>query len=113
MDVQASLLRQLENPTLTRDQRAELCCELAKELENAGEYEAARQAMSEFWQRIGEQPRLDELEITTKGEVLLRAGVLTGWIGNDRQIAGAQETAKNLISESISILRLAVMQRRY
>jgi tetratricopeptide (TPR) repeat protein len=103
MDVQASLLRQLENPNLTRDQRAELRCELAKELENSGEYEAARQAMSEFWQRIGEHPRLDGLETTTKGEVLLRAGVLTGWIGSNSQITGAQETAKNLISESISI----------
>ena len=103
MDVQASLLRQLENPNLTRNQRAELRCELAKELENTGDYEAARQAISEFWQRIGEQPRLDGLEATTKGEVLLRAGVLTGWIGSQIQIAGAQETAKNLISESISI----------
>lgn len=103
MDVQASLLRQLENPNLTRDQRAELRCELAKELENSGDYEAARQTMSEFWQRIGEHPRLDGLETTTKGEVVLRAGVLTGWIGSNRQIAGAQETAKNLISESISI----------
>lgn len=103
MDVQSSLLHQLENPSLTRDQRAELRCELAKELENAGNYEAARQAMSEFWQRIGEHPRLDGLEITTKGEVLLRAGVLTGWIGSNSQIKGAQETAKNLISESISI----------
>jgi CheY-like chemotaxis protein/Flp pilus assembly protein TadD len=33
----------------------------------------------------------------------LRAGVLTGWIGSARQINGAQETAKNLISESIAI----------
>jgi tetratricopeptide (TPR) repeat protein len=103
MDVQASLLRQLENPNLTRDQRAELRCELAKALENTGDHEAARSAMSEFWQRIGEHPRLDGLEITTKGEVLLRAGVLTGWIGSNSQIAGAQETAKNLISESINI----------
>jgi len=29
--------------------------------------------------------------------------VLTGWIGSARQISGAQETAKNLISESIAI----------
>ncbi len=103
MDVQTSLLRQLENPNLTRDQQAELRCELAKELENTGDYEAACQAMSEFWQRIDEHPRLDGLDITTKAEVLLRAGVLTGRIGSNSQIAGAQETAKNLISESISI----------
>lgn len=103
MDVQASLLHQLENPTLTRDQRAELRCELARELEDTGDYEAARQAMSEFWQRIGEYPRLDELGAVTKGEVLLRVGVLTGWIGSQNQITGAQEIAKNLISESAAV----------
>jgi tetratricopeptide (TPR) repeat protein len=103
MDVQASLLRQLENKNLTRDQRAELRCQLAKELEDTGDYEAARQAMSEFWQRIGEHPRLDRLETIARGEVLLRAGVLTGWIGSKAQITDAQETAKNLISESIRV----------
>lgn len=103
MDVQASLQRQLENPNLTRDQRAELRCQLARELENTGDYEAARQALSEFWQRIGEHPRLDKLEIVTQGEVLLLAGVLTGWIGSKNQMTGAQEAAKNLISESIAL----------
>jgi tetratricopeptide (TPR) repeat protein len=103
MDEQTSLLRQLENPTLTRDQRAELRCELARKLEDKGDYEAARQAMSEFWQRVGEYPRLDELEAVTAGEVLLRVGVLTGWIGSQNQITGAQEAAKNLIGESIRV----------
>jgi CheY-like chemotaxis protein len=31
----------------------------------------------------------------------LRAGVLTGWLGSAKQISGAQESAKNLITESI------------
>ena len=38
-------------------------------------------------------------------EVLLRAGVLTGIIGGSRQIADAQEIAKNLISESLTIFQ--------
>jgi tetratricopeptide (TPR) repeat protein len=38
----------------------------------------------------------------TAAEVTLRAGVLTGWIGSCKQIEGAQETAKNLISESLT-----------
>jgi tetratricopeptide (TPR) repeat protein len=36
-------------------------------------------------------------------EVLLRAGILTGLIGYKYKIGSAQETAKNLLSESISI----------
>ncbi|HEX8174699.1 MAG TPA: helix-turn-helix domain-containing protein [Pyrinomonadaceae bacterium] len=103
MDIQASLVRQLENPKLSRVQRAELRCQLAKQLEDAGDYEAARQAMGEFWQRIGDPPNVKRLEASTAAEVLLRAGVLTGWIGSKNQITGAQEIAKNLISESLTI----------
>lgn len=103
MDSQASLIRQLQNTKLSRNHRAELRCQLAKELEESGDYEVARKAMGELWQRIGEQPVIEGLEPSVAGEVLLRAGVLTGWIGSCNQIEDAQETAKNLISESISI----------
>src|ERR1700741_811605 len=61
--------------------------------------------MGELWQRIGERPSLDTLDDESQGEVLLRAGVLTGWIGSAKQITGAQETAKNLLTDSISIFK--------
>ncbi|MBD0371180.1 MAG: tetratricopeptide repeat protein [Pyrinomonadaceae bacterium] len=57
--------------------------------------------MSELWKRFGERPRLEGLDQSTAAEVLLRIGVLTGWIGSKRQIPDAQETAKDFISESI------------
>jgi tetratricopeptide (TPR) repeat protein len=103
MDSQAALLRQLNNKNLSIDERAELRCQLAKQHEDAGQYEAARQAMGELWQRIGEHPKIEGLQPSVTGEVLLRAGVLTSWIGSCQQIAEAQEIAKNLISESLSI----------
>ncbi|MGH9970479.1 MAG: hypothetical protein ACREBG_22185 [Pyrinomonadaceae bacterium] len=59
--------------------------------------------MDHLWQRVGERPTLEGLDEQTQGEVLLRAGALTGWIGSTRQIEAAQETAKNLITESIAI----------
>lgn len=59
--------------------------------------------MSEFWQRVGERPQTAGLDDTATGEVLLRAGVLSGWIGSANQIEGAQETAKDLISESAAV----------
>jgi tetratricopeptide (TPR) repeat protein len=102
MTLLSSLLQQLENTNLSRDQRAELRCQLAKGLEDAGDYEAARQVLSEFWQRLGERPLVEGLAPRTAAEVLLRVGVLTGWIGSKQQIADAQETAKDFISESIS-----------
>jgi CheY-like chemotaxis protein len=101
MAILSQLLHQIADPSLTYSERARLRCQLAKELEDVGNYEAAREAMGELWSRVGERPLLNELDEATAAEVLLRAGVLTGWIGSVKQIEGAQETAKNLISECI------------
>ena len=105
MTLRASLLRQLENPKLSADTRAELRCELAKGFEDKGEYEHAREALGELWSRIGERPQIEGLQSSIGAEVLLRAGVLTGAIGSKNQVTDAQETAKNLISESLAIFK--------
>ncbi len=103
MTLLSSLLSQLESPTLSHDQRAGLRCQIAKGLEDTGDYEDARKVMGELWQRIGERPKIEGLDQSTAAEVLLRVGVLTGWLGSKQQIADAQETAKDFISESIPI----------
>jgi transcriptional regulator with PAS, ATPase and Fis domain len=103
MDLTSTLLRQIDAPGLSYNERARLRCSIAKELEEAGNYEAARGAMGELWQRIGERPVLDGLDKGTAAEVLMRAGTLSGWIGSAKQIAEAQEKAKDLISESLLI----------
>lgn len=102
MTLLSSLLHQLETKTLSRDQRAELRCQLAKGYEDTGDYEAARQVMSELWLHLGDRPQVEGLAQSTAAEVLLRVGVLTGWIGSKQQIPDAQETAKDFISESIN-----------
>ncbi|MFL6284038.1 MAG: tetratricopeptide repeat protein [Pyrinomonadaceae bacterium] len=61
--------------------------------------------MGELWPGFEERPVIAELNDVTVAEVLLRVGALTGWIGSAKQIEGSQETAKNLISESITIFR--------
>ena len=101
MTLRTSLLRELENQSLSVDRHAELCCELARECENKGEYEEAQKVLSRYWRGIGERPKLAGLEPGTAAEILLRAGVLTGLIQN--QNTDAQEKAKNLISESLTI----------
>ena len=45
MKLSNQLLHQIADPSLTRDERARLRCQLAKQLEEAGNYEAAREAM--------------------------------------------------------------------
>jgi transcriptional regulator with PAS, ATPase and Fis domain len=103
MSLASQLLRQINSPDLNYIERARLRCQLAKELEDSGNYEAARAAMGELWQRIGERPQLNSLDQQTVAEVLLRAGSLSGWIGSANQVEGAPEIAKDLISESATI----------
>jgi tetratricopeptide (TPR) repeat protein len=103
MSLRTSLLRTLENPNLSVDSRVEACCDLARDFEDQGEYEEARKALGDYWRRIGEQPKLGGLELSTAAELLLRAGVLTGYVGSKNQIPDAQESAKDLITQSHTI----------
>src|SRR5205085_11392807 len=57
--------------------------------------------MGDLWRQLGERPQTEGLDERTTAEVLLRVGVLWGWIGSARQMKGAQEKAKDLISESV------------
>ncbi|HEY8184766.1 MAG TPA: tetratricopeptide repeat protein [Pyrinomonadaceae bacterium] len=87
----------------TTSERAREACARAKELVESGKFDEARAALSEFWGRIGDRPRVQGLDPATRAEVLLRVGVLSSWLGTARQIPGAQEAAKDLISESSTI----------
>ena len=88
---------------LSQDHQARQKCELAKQFENAGDYEQARAALDGLWSLVGERPHLEGLEPATKAELLLRVGSLSGWIGSAQQIPTAQEFAKDLIAESARI----------
>src|SRR5215813_13831958 len=78
-------------------------CERARELERAGDYDGARAALGKLWTRIGERPAVDDLPPETRAEVLWRVGALSGWLGSANQIPGAQEFARDLLTESITL----------
>jgi CheY-like chemotaxis protein len=103
MTLVKDLHHKIADPAINYDERVRRRCELAKQLERLGNYEGAREAMGELWQDIGERPVVDGLTPYTMAEVLLRVGVLTGWLGSVKQIGGTQEKAKNLVSESMRI----------
>ena len=86
-----------------RDWQARRACEDARRLERAGDYEGARFALRVLWSRIGDRPRLAELSADTQAEVLWRVGSLSGWLGSANQITGAQEFARDLLTESITL----------
>jgi CheY-like chemotaxis protein/tetratricopeptide (TPR) repeat protein len=92
-----------ESRDLTLVERADLSCRIAKQLEKAGEYEAARDVLDEFWPEDNAHPKVQGLDQAETAEVLLRIGALAGWLGSTHQAQGSQETAKNLITESIDL----------
>src|SRR5215213_1153352 len=98
--------------TLTLSERARLRCRAAKRLEESGEYETARELLQPFWPRVGASPDVAGLEQTAAAEVLLRAGALTGWLGNNAEVGGAQEVAKDIISHSVSLFEQAGLAGR-
>ena len=101
MHLANELLRELDTPGLSLNAQTALRCRLAKRYEEAGDYDAASEALAELWRGVGARPDLKGLDDETQAQVLLRVGMVTGWIGSAEQIEGSQEAAKDLISESM------------
>jgi tetratricopeptide (TPR) repeat protein len=101
MNLADERLKELADLSLVANERALLRCRIAADFIHAGQYEAAREALGELWPGIGERPEVNKLPPVTAAEVLLQCGVLTGWLGSARNVAGAQEQAKDLLSESL------------
>ncbi|HZI20044.1 MAG TPA: helix-turn-helix domain-containing protein [Pyrinomonadaceae bacterium] len=74
---------------------------MAADLIHKGQYEAAREALGDLWQGVGHRPDVKKLPPVVAAEVLLQCGTLSGWIGSARNVPGAQERAKDLISEAL------------
>ena len=101
MDLPITVVGNLIDPAVADDVIP--LCELARNLEEAGEFDRAAEALSSFWQGLPTRPVIQGLGEEAKAELLLRTGTLTGWLGSAKQVLGAQEIAKDLISESAAI----------
>lgn len=78
-------------------------CRKALEFRDKGNREAAQRTMWPLWKHIGTRPEIEGLPAPVAAEVLLCVGILTGSIGSKDEIKDAQEKAKNLITESITL----------
>ena len=94
--------RKTRTPRLSINEEALQACQKALELKDKGDYANAQKAMRHFWKRIGQRPDTGGLQPPVAAEVLLCVGILSCWIGGTDQNRKAQETAKNLITESIT-----------
>jgi tetratricopeptide (TPR) repeat protein len=93
-------LKELDGPTLSPNDRALLRCRFASEFIHVGQYESAHAALGDLWRGIGTRPDVEGLPVQTAAEVLLQSGVLSGWLGTSKRAEGAQDGAKDLISEA-------------
>src|SRR5947209_1969126 len=98
-------LKELDNPSLTENERILMRCRVAADFIHTGQYEAAREALGELWRGVGERPDVKKLPPVTAAEVLLQCGTLTGWLGSVRSVEGAQEKAKDLLTEALRKFR--------
>ncbi len=108
MNLTDNRLQELENSSLTHNERILLRCRLTSEFIHIGQYEAAREALGELWQGVGKRPDVERLKPLTAAEVLMQCGVLSGWLGSAQHIAGAQEKAKDLLFEALRMFKSQV-----
>jgi tetratricopeptide (TPR) repeat protein len=92
----------LRTSHLSANEEALVRCQTALELKDKSDYAGAREVMRPFWKAVGEWPDTEGLHASISAELLLSVGVLTGWVGSKDGTEEAQETAKNLISKSIT-----------
>src|SRR5437588_7848533 len=112
LTAQLTALRE-ETRGLTAVERARRCSDLAMQLEKAGEYGVACEALSECWPKRDDLLKLNDLDEATRAEVLLRVGALSGWLGSTDQTEGSQETAKDLITQSIDLFQDLGLPERF
>ncbi len=93
----------LDTAHLTTSAEALLRCQTALGLRDRSEYDAAREVMAPLWSGIGHRPKTEGLHDTVVPEVLLCAGILTGWLGSRNEIEDADDYARDLITESITL----------
>lgn len=96
-------LRELDDSSLTENERASMHCRAAAECIVNGRFQAAAEALGGLWRGVGIRPKVEALDERTSAEVLQQVGALSGWLGASRQAEGAQDAAKDLLSESVAL----------
>lgn len=70
------------------------------ELERCGMYEEALAELKCIWEDTETFPNVENLDVHSAAEIILRCGSLIGFHGHNKQIPDAQEISKNLLTEA-------------
>ena len=101
----------LDATHLSRDEEALSRCEIALEQRDNETPQGALEIMRPLWRGVGTRPDTQGLQPETAAYVFFCTGTLTGWIGSRHQVEDAQETARNLITESITFYEAHNLKR--
>lgn len=99
-----AISQQLIIPSSSLSARVASVCNVCRLLEDCGDYSEAWELLSESFPQA-DGAALRDLDDGSRAELMLREGVLTGWLGGRSQTEGHQECAKDLISGSIKIFK--------
>ena len=75
---------------------------IAREHLEAGDYEIGCATLSGWW-KLGDWPDQVGLDNRASAELLLTAGILSGWIASTRQVHGEQKQAAGLLNGAIAL----------
>jgi signal transduction histidine kinase/ActR/RegA family two-component response regulator/predicted negative regulator of RcsB-dependent stress response len=95
-------IRSREPSPVTLGERVELCCMIAREKLEIGDYDAGCAALQPWW-TLGEWPRRAGLSNRAAAELFLTAGILSGWVASTRPIDGDQKQAAGLLNGAIAL----------
>ncbi len=79
-----------------------MCCRIAKEKLETGDYDSGCATLEPWW-TLGQWPRHAGLTDAAAGELLLVAGTLSGWVASCQHIPGGRKPAEALLSGAIAI----------
>ncbi len=65
-----------------------------------GDYSAAYQRLSVFWNDFRVKPDIRELPADIIADIYLRCGSIAGFLGRSKHLANAQEISRNLLNEA-------------
>jgi tetratricopeptide (TPR) repeat protein len=101
MNLADERLKELDNPSLTGDERILLRWRVAADFIHKGQYEAAREALGELWPGVSVRARSEETadRCCRRSSASVR-GAHGCWLGSVRNVSGAQEQAKDMLSEA-------------
>lgn len=95
----------------TRNEQLQVCCAIAREQIDAGNYEAACKVLEPWW-RFGEWPQADGLTQRSCADLLFTIGDLAGCVASARQLARGQRHGEALLNGAIAIFEQLGCTRR-